>query len=247
MDESAIQAASDALDSRQFTSRRAAARHFGANRDTVGNRMKGMLSRQQAHAKAQKLSPEEEQFLLSWIQTEDLAGTSPTYARIRAMANLMYQHQTTPSRTLSIGKNWITKFRKRHPELENRRVRRIDIQRKDSIESIPEFFDWLRLCLDQRSIKPENQYNMDETGVKMSLEGSEWVLTFLKGKITIPDHLNKELSTFIECISAIGRLLPFLTVFKGQKVLDHWFIQEQGITREDLETQGYRFYASLKG
>jgi hypothetical protein len=90
MDESAIQEAIDALDSGQFTSRRAAARHFDVNPNTIGNRMNGKLSCQQAHEKEQNLSSEEEQFLLAWIQTEDLASTSPTYTRIRAMANMMY-------------------------------------------------------------------------------------------------------------------------------------------------------------
>jgi hypothetical protein len=52
--------------------------------------MNGMLTRQKAHEKHQNLSPEEEQYLLVWIQAEDLAGTPPTYARIRAMANTMY-------------------------------------------------------------------------------------------------------------------------------------------------------------
>jgi len=206
-----------------------------------------MPTRQDAHAYRQNLSPAEEQLLLSWIRTEDLSGSSPTYARIRAMANSMYQHQTTPLRTLSIGKNWINRFKKRHPELENRRVRRIDVQRMNATETVPEFFDWLKICLDQRSIKPENQYNMDKTGVKMSLEGSKWILTFLKGKIELPDHPNKELFTFIECIGATGRLLPFLTVFKGHKVLDHWFVQESGKTRKDLEAQGHRFHVSPKG
>ena len=230
MDDSTIQEAIDGLDSHHFPSVRAAARHFGVNRGTLQNHIDGTLSRRQAHEKDQNLSPEEENLLLAWIQAEDLTGASPTYARIHVMANLMYQHQTSPPRTLNIGKNWIRKFKNRHPELENRRVRRIDIQRKNSVESIPEFFDWLKICLDQRSIKPENQYNMDETAVKMILEGSEWVLTFLKGKIEIPDHSNKELSTFIECISAIGRRLPFFAIFKGQKVLDHWFVQELGMT-----------------
>jgi len=126
-------------------------------------------------------------------------------------------------------------------------VRRIDIQRKDAVESIPEFFEWLRICLAQRSIKPENQHNMDETAVKMILEGTEWVLTFLKGKIELPDHPTKELSTFIQCVSATGYSLPFSAIFKGLKVLDHWFVQEPGKTREDLEAQGNRFYASPKG
>jgi helix-turn-helix, Psq domain len=45
MDESAIQEAIDALNSGQFASRRAAARHFGVNHDTLGNQVNGKLSR----------------------------------------------------------------------------------------------------------------------------------------------------------------------------------------------------------
>ena len=110
MDDPAIQEAIDALDSHQFTSCRAAARHFGVSEATLRRGVNGQLSRHQAHEKDQNLSPEEEQLLLAWIQAEDLASAPPTYARIRAMANMMYQHQTTPPRTFNIGKNWVNKF-----------------------------------------------------------------------------------------------------------------------------------------
>jgi hypothetical protein len=56
---------------------------------------------------------------------------------------------------------------------------------------------------------------MDKMAVKLSLEGSEWVLTFLKGKIKLLDHLNKELSTFIKCVNVMGHVVPFLAIFKG--------------------------------
>jgi hypothetical protein len=85
-----VDEAIDSLKSGQFTSRRAAARHFDVNPGTIDNRREGMPTRQDAHAYRQKLSPKEEQLLLSWIQTEDLASASPTYARIRAMANSVY-------------------------------------------------------------------------------------------------------------------------------------------------------------
>jgi hypothetical protein len=65
---------------------------------------------------------------------------------------------------------------------------------------------------------------MDKMVVKIILEGSKWILTFLKGKIKLLDHLNKELSTFIKYVSVMGLSLPFLAIFKGKKVLDHWFI-----------------------
>jgi hypothetical protein len=109
---------------------------FGCERQYITPSEKWHASRQQAHEKEQALSFEEEQLLLAWIQTEDRPGTSPAYARIRAMANMMCPHQTTHSRTLNIGKNWINKFKKRHPELERRKLCRIDIQRKDAVESL---------------------------------------------------------------------------------------------------------------
>jgi hypothetical protein len=67
MDEPTIQEAINALNSHQFASRRAAACHFGVDRDTLGRRINGTLSRQKAHEKEQNLSYEEEQFLLAWI------------------------------------------------------------------------------------------------------------------------------------------------------------------------------------
>jgi hypothetical protein len=77
------------------------------------------------------------------------------------------------------------------------------------------------------------------------------VLTFIskeqKKTMEVEDHPNKDLSTFIECGSATGVFLPFLAIFKGQAVLEHWFVQEPGKTRLDLEKLGHCFATSPKG
>ena len=65
MDESLIQEANDALDSHQFTFRRAAARHFDVKPDTLRRQKNGTLPRRKAHENQQTLSSEEEQFLLT--------------------------------------------------------------------------------------------------------------------------------------------------------------------------------------
>ena len=90
MNEALLQEAADALDLQEFTSERAGGRHFNVDRCTLRRRRSGILPRNKAFQKFQKLSPEEEQYLLAWIQAEDLAGTSPSFSRIRAMANRMY-------------------------------------------------------------------------------------------------------------------------------------------------------------
>jgi hypothetical protein len=51
MDKSAIQEAKDALNSHQFASRQATARHFNVNVTILGRRINGELSRQQVYEK----------------------------------------------------------------------------------------------------------------------------------------------------------------------------------------------------
>ena len=134
----------------------------------------------------------------------------------------MYQNQTSPlDRSKQLGKNWIDGLKKRHPQLVTRKVRRVDSQRlaAETDKSIPKFFEWLKRCIKLRQPKPQNTYNMDETSVKIVIEGIEWVLTFIskeqKKTIEVEDYLNKDLLTFIKYSSATGVFLPFLAIFKG--------------------------------
>jgi hypothetical protein len=58
----------------------------GVNRQTISARLSGTQSHQVAHGKTQKLAPEQEKLLVKWILTEDEAGKSPSYHKIREMA-----------------------------------------------------------------------------------------------------------------------------------------------------------------
>jgi hypothetical protein len=65
-----------------------------------------------------------------------------------------------------IGKDWVPRFIQRHPELASVRSRLIDSVRiKDtSSERLQCWFDDLKKVLAEFNIKPENMYNMDESG-----------------------------------------------------------------------------------
>jgi hypothetical protein len=65
MDEIVLQEAINVLDSQEFTSERAAVRHFNVKRTTLQERRSGVLPRNKAFQKLQKLSPKEEQYLLA--------------------------------------------------------------------------------------------------------------------------------------------------------------------------------------
>jgi hypothetical protein len=74
------------------------------------------------------------------------------------------------------GKNWATSFYKRHPELSAVRLKTIEWERHDHsiYKKCVHWFAVIGLQLADPTLRRENIYNMDETGVLLS------VLTELK-------------------------------------------------------------------
>jgi hypothetical protein len=84
--ELSIQSAIRDLESGVYTSQRAAAKAWGVPRSTLQHRMAGLQPRAIAHQHQQRLSPEQEEFLVDWILEEDSRAQPPSHARVREMA-----------------------------------------------------------------------------------------------------------------------------------------------------------------
>ncbi|OCK74230.1 hypothetical protein K432DRAFT_311149, partial [Lepidopterella palustris CBS 459.81] len=68
-------------------------------------------------------------------------------------------------------------------------------------------------------IRLENIYNIDKTGIALGVYINTQVLTSLKKKKAYIKSLkNREWVLIIEIISAIGRKLRCLVIFKGQNL-----------------------------
>jgi hypothetical protein len=69
------------------------------------------------------------------------------------------------------GKNWPKAFENRYPELDSRRVKAVDWYRHDNniYDKITCWFKVIRKEPQDPAILPENVYNMDETGVMLSM------------------------------------------------------------------------------
>jgi hypothetical protein len=79
-------------------------------------------------------------------------------------------------------------------------------------DKIVHWFEVIEKVVEDPAVLPENVYNMDETGVMLSMLGSVKVLV---GKNDLRDHrgagVKRTMVTAIECISADGRsLLPLI-------------------------------------
>ena len=112
------------------------------------------------------------------------------------------------------GKNWPQAFQKRHAEIKPKKVKALDWRRHDIniYDKITHWFKVIGQELHDPVIQRENVYNMDETGVMLSMLGSVKVLV---GKDDPRAYrgagVERTMVTAIECISADGRsLLPMI-------------------------------------
>jgi hypothetical protein len=122
------------------------------------------------------------------------------------------------------GKNWPQGFYKRHPDLKARRVKALDWSRYDHsiYGKVAQWFTVIGKELNDPAILQENVYNMDETGVLLSVLSS---LKVLIGK----DDLNcrgagvkRTVVTAIECISADGMSLHPLIIWPAATYRSTW-------------------------
>ena len=106
-------------------------------------------------------------------------------------------------------KNWAKALEKRHPETKTRRVKALEWSRheKNIYNKITHWFEIIERVLQDPVILPENVYNIDKTGVMLSMPGSVKVLV---GKNNMRDYrgarIKRTMVIAIECISADGNL-----------------------------------------
>ena len=97
---------------------------------------------------------------------------------IPTLAFSVTQRQTLARPSKPPGKNWAQAYKKCHPELKAKRVRSIDWKRHEIYiyDKVTEWFEVISKVLQDPSILPKNAYNIDETGVMLSMLGSVKVL-----------------------------------------------------------------------
>lgn len=99
-------------------SQRRASRECGVPRSTLKDRLNSHVSRQEAAAPLQKLSPVQEQRLTSWILVQESLGLSPIYTQIKDFAQRLLAIRGDMT---TIGKQWIQGFLKRNPILKTKK------------------------------------------------------------------------------------------------------------------------------
>ena len=182
---------------------------------TLYYRVHGRPSIEEKAQRQQYLTPEEEKALVAFLLLMSDLGQPVRIKYILSLAfSLARQRSTTDKPIKPPGKNWARSFETRQSQLKVRRVRSIDWKRyeKNTYVKITHWFEVIGRVVHDPAILPENCYNIDETGVMLSMLGSVKVL------ISKDDSRNyrsagvkRTIVTAIECVSADDRsLLPLV-------------------------------------
>ena len=117
--EGRILLAIQAIKKQEISSIALAARTFEVPRSTLRDRLTGCTERATSRANSHKLDELEEQSLRKWILSMDSRGAAPRPSTVREMADLLLAARGSTPPPL-VGKDWVTKFVKRHPILSSR-------------------------------------------------------------------------------------------------------------------------------
>jgi len=206
----------------------------GVPTSTLWHRDHGRDSIQQRAAKQQRLSPQEEKALVSYLLRMSANGYPLPVKFARNLAHVImlqrssiFQIPATDRNDIKPpGKNWPQAFCKRHPELKAMRMKAIDWDRHDR-HIYNKVVDWFAVIGEELAspvVLAENTYNMDETGVLLSVLNS---LKVLVGRHELKTHRGAgvkrtTLITAIECVSADGRYLNPLIVWPAATHRSTW-------------------------
>jgi len=221
--EAAIQAAISDIDAGVFLSQRAAAKAYNIPQSTISTRIRGRQSNQASHVYQQRLTPEQEDFLVQWILEEDARAFPPSHARAREMANRILRMNGDHR---PVGKHWMAAFLKRNPRVASVVGRKIEAARAEGatpaqIRAFLELFERTRTRL---GIRAEDIWNMDETGKALGVCANTRVLaSSQKKKAYHQSPENREWASIIECVSATGKKLRCGVIFKGKNLQSTWF------------------------
>ncbi len=202
-----------------------AARIHGIPTQTLRDRICSARPRRLAHENQQRFSSIQEKELVSWVLRQEALGYSPTHAQLRGIATAVLKKQGDLQ---PLGKRWTTHFIKRHDCIKTKLGRRTDWQRINAAcpANINRLFDlyetvnWIAAC---------NTYNGDEGGIMAGMGINGLVIgSSMVNEKQAPvktDH-QRSWTSFIECISATGKVLDPLVIFKAQTIQDQWFHDE---------------------
>ena len=199
-----------------------AAKNNDVERTYLRRRIEGIPTRQLSDEARQKLSKTQEARLSKWIILQGKLGYAPPHHRFRGFAQRVLANSGS---TEQLGAKWVQRFLARHPEIRTIKGIAMDYQRLNGATPTSARALHSRLQLKEiKDIPARNRYNADEIGFMEGMGENDLVLGEAgRKRILLKDGNKRTWITVLVCVSADGRALPPLIIFKGSTVQHQWF------------------------
>ncbi|RYO82061.1 hypothetical protein DL762_006793 [Monosporascus cannonballus] len=201
---------------------RLASKGYQVDRRYISRRIQGIRTKEEFDESRQKLSRVQEEVLAHWVIVQGQLGYAPPHSRFRLYAQRLLINNGSPER---LGKGWVARFLRRHPEIRTLKGKTIDYKRLNGASPASTHVLFERFALPEvKVIKWRNRYNADEIGVMEGMGENCLVLgEAFRKSILLKDAFKRGWITIITCVSADGRSLPPLVIFSGVDVQQQWF------------------------
>ena len=209
------------------------ARDYDVPRQTLKDHLDRKQPRNKAQENTMQLTHAEEKELVRWITTLTECGYAPRYRTVRELAEIIRNRRVCGINDDSIqlvnygklSKDWVTRFMSCHPQLASVCRKCIEASRiKDiSVERLTKWFEDLHQIIEEYKIKPENIYNMDESGFAIGdIEASQRIINTEIRQQFQAKPARQEWVTAVKYVSVDGTFISPLIIFKGENLSRQW-------------------------
>ena len=128
--------------------------------------------------------------------------------------------------TKPLGKAWVSSYFQRNPRVKSLIGRPIESARINGAQpkQIQEFYDLYERVRREANIRVENTWNMDESSIALGAYTNSIAIGDASKKKTLVQSPNdREWVSIVEAVSALGRSIRPLVIFKGKHPQSTWF------------------------
>jgi hypothetical protein len=175
-----------------------------------------------------RLSEEQQRALLQYCKLRELMGMPVPLKTLHSVAESILRRSLSSDEQENmapLGDRWAKRFMAKH-KLKKTKQKPIELARKEahSPTSIRQWFAELERTLRKYNIRPQNLWNFDETGFRIGIGGSQWVITMdPKRRAWSPSDTSRKHVTAIEAVSATGEVIEPMLVIVGAVLQERWF------------------------
>jgi hypothetical protein len=189
-----------------------------------------------------RLSVLQEQALLQYCRDRDNMSLPVPLNQLKTVAErIVYRSLEDKIQFREISHKWAQRFISRHG-LKKVKQKPLELARKEAHEpaNIRAWFEAYREVIRRFNIKANNCWNFDETGFRIGIGGSEWVVVMdNKRRAWSPSETSRKHVTAVEAVNVKGETIEPLLIAAGKVLQERWFEELSDTTLVGVSDSGY--------